>query len=64
MLPSGNLPSWVDLPSYPEGRLATQIVLEDASIELPIGAEGAALILTNEKSPFTWVGQIALRSYT
>ena len=64
MLPSGRLPSWIDLPTYPEGRFAAQIVFEDPTINLPIGAEGAALILTDESNPFTWVGQIALRGYT
>ncbi|WP_157973641.1 HlyD family secretion protein [Tropicimonas sp. IMCC34043] len=64
MLPSGRLPSFVDLPTYPEGRLAVQIVLEDPPDDLPIGAEGAALVLTDESSPFTWIGQIVMRTHT
>jgi multidrug resistance efflux pump len=64
LLPSGNLPVFPDEPEFPEARLPVQIVLEDPGIRMPIGAEGAALILTNAKSPFTWVGQIALRTYT
>jgi hypothetical protein len=64
LLPSGDLPQFADLPKYPEGRLAVQLVLEETPADLPIGAEGAALILTNGKSPFTWVGQVALRTYT
>jgi len=63
-MPSGQLPTFADGPPEPEARLPVQIVLKDPSIRLPIGAEGASLILTNEKSPFTWVGQIALRTYT
>jgi len=37
--------------------------MDDPTVRLPIGAEGAALILTND-GPFTWLGQIALRTYT
>ncbi|MEV8468983.1 biotin/lipoyl-binding protein [Fluviibacterium sp. DFM31] len=64
MLPSGRLPSWIDLPNYPEGRYAVQITLDDPPPHMPIGAEGAALVLTNPANPFTWVGQIALRTYS
>jgi multidrug resistance efflux pump len=64
MLPSGNLPIFPDDPAYPEARLPVQLVIKDPNVRLPIGAEGASLILTNEKSPFTWLGQIALRTYT
>lgn len=64
LLPSGTLPVFPDEPAFPEARMAVQMVLEDADIRLPIGAEGAAIVLTNEKSNFTWVGQVALRTYT
>lgn len=64
LLPSGQLPVFPDAAAYPEARMPVQLVLEDADIRLPIGAEGAAVILTNEQSQFTWVGQIALRTYT
>lgn len=62
-LPSGDLPVFPDGPS-PEVRFPVRISLDDPSIHLPIGAEGASLILTNPDSPYTWVGQIALRTYT
>jgi len=64
LLPSGQLPTFPDGPPDPEVRLPVQLVLKDPSVRLPIGAEGASLILTNESSPFTWMGQIALRTYT
>lgn len=64
LMPSGQLPTFADGPPEPEARLPVQLVLKDPSIRLPIGAEGASLVLTNESSPFTWVGQIALRTYT
>lgn len=62
-LPSGDLPIFPDEPS-PEVRFAVRISLDDPAIDLPIGAEGAALIVTNRDSPYTWVSQIALRTYT
>jgi len=61
-LPSGNIPVFPDTASV-EARFAVKITLDDPNVQLPIGAEGAALILTNN-SPFTWLGQIALRTYT
>jgi multidrug resistance efflux pump len=64
LLPSGQLPTFPDGSPEPEARLPVQLVLKDPNIRLPIGAEGASLILTNEASPFTWMGQIALRTYT
>ncbi|OSP54022.1 HlyD family secretion protein [Pseudoruegeria sp. SK021] len=62
-LPSGDLPIFPDGPS-PEVRFPVRISLDDASVHLPIGAEGAVLIATTEDSPYTWVSQIALRAYT
>lgn len=61
-LPSGSLPVFPDEPSA-EVRFPVKITLDDPGVRLPIGAEGAALILTND-NPFTWLGQIALRTYT
>ena len=62
-LPSGDLPVFPDGPS-PEVRFPVKISLDDPSIHLPIGAEGASLILTNPDSPYAWFGQVALRAYT
>ncbi len=62
-LPSGDLPIFPDGPS-PEVRFPVKISLDDPSIHLPIGAEGASLILTNPDSPYAWFGQVALRAYT
>lgn len=67
LLPSGQLPVFQDAAEFPEARLAVQLELDDPALkmeDLPIGAEGAAMIVTNAASPFTWVGQIALRTYT
>ncbi|MEZ5861803.1 MAG: biotin/lipoyl-binding protein [Geminicoccaceae bacterium] len=61
-LPSGELPVFPDQPSA-EVRFPVKITMDDPTVRLPIGAEGAALILTND-GPFTWLGQIALRTYT
>ncbi len=61
-LPSGNIPVFPDTPSA-EARFAVKITLDDPKVQLPIGGEGAALVLTNN-SPFTWLGQVALRTYT
>ncbi len=61
-LPSGNLPVFPDEPSA-EVRFPVKITMDDPDVRLPIGAEGAALILTTD-GPFTWLGQIALRTYT
>ncbi len=61
-LPSGELPVFPDRPSA-EVRFPVKITLDDPDVRLPIGAEGAALILTGD-NPFTWLGQIALRTYT
>lgn len=63
-LPSGTLPIFPDAMENPEARMPVQITFDDPSVNLPIGAEGAALILTDEENAFTWVGQIALRAYT
>jgi multidrug resistance efflux pump len=62
-LPSGDLPVFPDGPS-PEVRFPIRISLDDSTVHLPIGAEGASLVLTNPDSPFAWFGQIALRAYT
>ncbi len=61
-LPSGDLPIFPDGPSA-EARFPVKIMMDDPDVRLPIGAEGAALILTTD-GPFTWLGQIALRTYT
>jgi multidrug resistance efflux pump len=61
--PSGTLPVFRDLPIFPEGRMAVQLTFEELPPNLPIGAQGASLILTDESNPFTWIGQIALRTY-
>jgi multidrug resistance efflux pump len=63
LTPSGNLPVFRDLPAFPEGRMAVQLTFEEMPPNLPIGAEGAALILTDESNPFTWIGHVALRTY-
>ncbi len=62
-VPSGNLPVFPDLPVYREVRFPVKITLDDPSVRLPIGAAGATLILTSD-NPFTWLGQISLRTYT
>lgn len=63
LLPSGEIPVFPDGPSA-EVRYPVRISLDDSSVHLPIGAEGASLILTNSASPYAWVSQIALRAYT
>lgn len=62
-LPSGELPLFPDIPLHTEVRLPVKIVLDDPSVRLPIGGGGATLILTSD-SPFTWLGQISLRTYS
>jgi multidrug resistance efflux pump len=62
-LPSGNLPLFPDIPIHTEPRLPVKITLDDPSVRLGIGVGGATLILTSD-SPFTWIGQISLRTYT
>lgn len=62
-LPSGDLPLFPDIPIHTEIRLPVKITLDDPDVRLPIGVEGATLILTSD-SPFTWLGQISLRTYT
>jgi multidrug resistance efflux pump len=61
--PSGTLPVFRDLPIFPEGRMAVQLTFKELPPNMPIGAQGASLILTDESNPFTWIGQIALRTY-
>ncbi|SFU19572.1 HlyD family secretion protein [Sedimentitalea nanhaiensis] len=61
--PSGNLPLFPDIPLHTEARLPVKITLDDPSIQLGIGVGGATLILTSD-NPFTWLGQISLRTYT
>jgi len=63
-LPSGNLPIFPELPEYREVRLPVKIKMDDPDVLLAIGAQAATLIITDEKSPFTWLGQITLRTYT
>lgn len=60
--PSGELPLFPDIPIHTEVRLPVKITLDDPTVRLPIGAGGATLILTSN-SPFTWLGQISLRTY-
>lgn len=62
-LPSGRLPEFPDIPVHTEPRLPVKITLDDPTIPLGIGVGGATLILTSD-SPFTWLGQISLRTYT
>lgn len=62
-LPSGDLPLFPDIPIHTEVRLPVKITLDDPTVRLPIGGGGATLILTSD-SPFTWLGQISLRTYT
>lgn len=62
-LPSGNLPLFPDIPIHTEPRLPVKITLDDPSVRLGIGVGGATLILTSD-NPFTWIGQISLRTYT
>ncbi|MBK0327803.1 HlyD family secretion protein [Rhodobacteraceae bacterium F11138] len=61
--PSGTLPLFPDIPIHTEARLPVKITLDDPSIPLGIGVGGATVILTSD-DPFTWLGQISLRSYT
>ncbi|TMV08459.1 HlyD family secretion protein [Ruegeria sediminis] len=61
-LPSGDLPVFPDIPLHTEVRLPVKIVMDDPDVRLPIGGGGATLILTSD-SPFTWLGQISLRTY-
>ena len=61
--PSGDLPLFPDIPLHTEARLPVKITLDDPTIPLGIGVGGATLILTSD-SPFTWLGQISLRTYT
>lgn len=62
-LPSGELPLFPDLPITPDVRLPVKISVDDPLVRLPIGAGGATVILTSD-NPFTWLGQISLRTYT
>lgn len=62
-LPSGELPEFPDLPVTPDVRLPVKISVDDPTVRLPIGAGGATVILTSD-NPFTWLGQISLRTYT
>ena len=62
-LPSGELPLFPDIPLDNEVRLPVKITLDDPTVRMPIGAGGATLILTSD-NPFTWLGQISLRTYT
>lgn len=62
-LPSGDLPLFPDIPLYTETRMPVKITLDDTTVRLPIGGNGATLILTDD-NPFTWLGQISLRTYT
>ena len=61
--PSGRLPLFPDIPIHTEVRLPVKITLDDPTVRLGIGVGGATLILTSD-SPFTWIGQISLRTYT
>lgn len=62
-LPSAELPLFPDIPLHNEARLPVKITLDDPTIPLGIGVGGATLILTSD-SPFTWLGQISLRTHT
>ena len=62
-LPSGELPLFPDIPINNEVRMPVKITLDDPTVRMPIGAGGATLILTSD-NPFTWLGQISLRTYT
>jgi multidrug resistance efflux pump len=62
-VPSGELPLFPDLPVNPDVRMPIKIVLDDPTVPLHIGVGGATLILTDESNPFTWLGQISLRTY-
>ncbi|SLN60989.1 Inner membrane protein YiaV precursor [Roseovarius albus] len=62
-LPSGRLPVFPDIPIHTEPRLPVKITLDDPDVPMGIGVGGATLILTSD-SPFTWIGQISLRTYT
>ncbi|MCQ0093414.1 HlyD family secretion protein [Roseovarius sp. M141] len=62
-LPSGRLPLFPDIPLDKEVRFPVRITLDDPTVPLPIGVQGAALILTSD-NPFTWLGQISLRTHT
>ena len=61
--PSGNLPLFPDIPLHTEARLPVKITLDAPTVRLGIGVGGATLILTSD-NPFTWLGQISLRTYT
>lgn len=61
--PSGRLPLFPDIPIHTEPRLPVKITLDDPTVRLGIGVGGATLILTND-GPFSWIGQISLRTYT
>lgn len=62
-LPSGDLPLFPSIPIHTEPRLPVKITLDDPTVPLGIGVGGATLILTTD-GPFTWIGQISLRTYT
>lgn len=62
-LPSGELPLFPDIPIDREVRFPVKITLDDPSVPLPIGGQGATLILASDNA-FTWLGQISLRTYT
>lgn len=61
--PSGELPLFPSIPVHVEPRLPVKIILDDPDLNPGIGVGGATLILTSN-SPFTWIGQISLRTYT
>lgn len=61
--PSGDLPLFPDIPLHSEARMPVKITLDDPTVHLGIGVGGATLILTSD-NPFTWLGQISLRTYT
>lgn len=61
--PSGTLPLFPDIPIHTEVRLPVKITLDDPTVRLGIGEGGATLIVTSD-GPFTWIGQISLRTYT
>lgn len=63
-LPSGELPLFPDIPITPDPRLPVKITLDDPTVRLPIGVGGATVILTDPENPFTWLGQISLRTHT
>lgn len=61
--PSGDLPLFPSIPIHVEPRLPVKISLDDPDLRPGIGVGGATLILTTD-GPFTWIGQISLRTYT